>query len=63
MKVFVLYLLGDYAHAVYMSKYKDDCEAERQRIINNGVTCRMYIEEYDFSRHNSFELDCDWEKK
>jgi hypothetical protein len=59
MKVFVLYILGDYAQAIFMSKYKDACEAEKQKIIKRGITRSMWIEEYDFSRHNSFELDSD----
>ena len=48
MKVFILYILGDYAQAIYMSKYKDACEEESQRIIKNGVVRSMWIEEYDF---------------
>ena len=59
MKVFILYILGDYAQAIYMSKYKDACERERQRLIKNGITRRMWIEEYDFSKYNSFELESD----
>jgi hypothetical protein len=59
MKVFVLYILGDYAQAIFMSKYKDACEVEKQKLIENGVFYSMWIEEYDFSRHNSFELECD----
>ncbi len=59
MKVFILYILGDYAQAIYMSKYKDACERERQRLTKNGITRRMWIEEYDFSKYNSFELESD----
>ena len=59
MKVFILYVLGDYAQAIFMSKYKDACEAERQKLIKNGVVRSMWIEEYDFSRYNSFELESD----
>lgn len=59
MKIFVLYILGDYAQAIYMSKYKKACEAERQRITKNGISRPMWIEEYDFSRYNSFELESD----
>ena len=59
MKVFILYILGDYAQAIYMSKYKDACEAERQRLIKNGIISSMWIEEYDFSKHNYLELDSD----
>ena len=59
MTVFILYILGDYAQAIYMSKYKNACEAERQRLMKNGVVRPMWIEEYDFSRYNSFELESD----
>lgn len=59
MKIFILYILGDYAQAIYMSKYKDACEAEKRRLIKNGISRSMWIEEYDFSRHNSFELESD----
>ena len=59
MKVFILYILGDYAQAIFMSKYKDACEAEKKKLIKKGVSRSMWIEEYDFSRHNSFELESD----
>ena len=57
MKIFILYILGDYAQAIYMSKYKCACEAEQQKIIKNGISRTMWIEGYDFSKHNSFELE------
>ena len=59
MTVFILYILGDYAQAIYMSKYRNACEAERQRLMKNGVVRPMWIEEYDFSKYNSFELESD----
>lgn len=59
MKVFILYILGDYAQAIYMSKDENACEAEMQRLTENGVVRPMWIEEYDFSKQNSFELDSD----
>lgn len=59
MTVFILYILGDYAQAIYMSKYRNACETERQRLMKNGVVRPMWIEEYDFSRYNSFELESD----
>lgn len=59
MKIFILYILGDYAQAIFMSRYKDACEAEKQKLIKNGISRSMWIEEYDFSRHNSFELESD----
>ena len=59
MKVFILYILSDYSHAVYMSKYENACEMEKQKLRKNGVTRPMWIEEYDFSESNSFELNSD----
>lgn len=59
MTVFILYILGDYTQAIYMSKYENACEAERQRLMKNGVVRPMWIEEYDFSKYNSFELESD----
>ena len=59
MKVFILYILGDYSQAIYMSKDKDACVAEKERLIENGVVRPMWIEEYDLSKHNSFELESD----
>lgn len=59
MTVFILYILGDYAQAIYMSKDKNACEAEKQRLIKNGVVRPMWIEDYDFSKYNSFELESD----
>ena len=59
MTVFILYILGDYAQAIYMSKYRNACETERQRLMKNGVVRPMWIEEYDFSKYNSFELESD----
>ena len=59
MQVFILYILRDYAQAIYLSKYKNACEAEKQKIIKNGVSRPMWIEEYDFSICSSFELDSD----
>lgn len=59
MKVFILYILGDYAQAIYMSKYKDACEAKRRMLIKKGVSRPMWIEKYDFSINHSFELESD----
>lgn len=59
MKIFILYILGDYSQAIYMSKDKNACEEEKQRLIEKGVSRSMWIEEYDFSKHNSFELESD----
>lgn len=59
MKVYVLYILGDYAHAVYISTEKHLCEREMAECAKRGVRRAMWIEEYDFSKAKEFELDCD----
>lgn len=59
MKIFVLYVLYDYAQAMYMSKNKKDCEVEKQRLADLGISRKMWVKEYDFSNQDSFELDCD----
>lgn len=59
MKIFVLYVLYDYAQAMYMSKNKKNCKAEKQRLADLGINGKMWIKEYDFSNQDSFELDCD----
>lgn len=59
MRVYVLYVSGDYAHAVYISTDKRLCEQEKQRITKRNAHCKMYIKGYDFSTAKEFELDCD----
>lgn len=56
MKIYVLYVLGDYAHAIFMSKDRKDCELVEQTLLTKLKT---YIEEYDFSKQSCFDLDCD----
>ena len=58
MKVYVLYILSDYATAVFMSINKKLCEQEKTRLAKT-VKRSMWIEEYDFSVQKSFDLDCD----
>lgn len=59
MKVYVLYILGDYAHAVYISTEKHLCEQEMAKCTERGVRRAMWIEEYDFSKAKEFELEND----
>jgi hypothetical protein len=59
MKVYVLYVLSDYSHAIHMSVEKYLCEQEMAECIKRGVRRPMWIEEYDFSESKEFELDCD----
>lgn len=58
MKVYVLYILSDYAHAVHISTEKHLCEREMAECAKRGVRRAMWIEEYDFSKAKEFELDC-----
>lgn len=57
MKVYVVYVLSDYATAVFMSVDKKLCEKERNEVANR-TGYHTWIEEYDFSTQKSFELDC-----
>ena len=56
MKVYILYILSDYAHAIFMSKDRKDCELIQQTLLTKKNT---WIEEYDFSKQSCFDLDCD----
>lgn len=58
MKIYVLYVSGDYDHAVYMSLDKKLCKKEMETIKKRGVKSSMWIGEYDFSIARSFELEC-----
>lgn len=56
MKVYVGYILGDYAQAVFMSKN----EQEVFKALDNCPTNRpMWVSEYDLAENNLIELDCD----
>jgi hypothetical protein len=59
MKVYVLYISSDYAHAIHMSIDKKFCEREMKACQKRGVKQRMWIEEYDFSKKEEYELNCD----
>ena len=59
MKVYVLYVMSDYAHAIYISTEKQLCEQEMAQCRKRGVKRSMYIKEYNFSNTKSFDLDCD----
>lgn len=58
MKVYVLYVSGDYDHAVYMSLDKKLCEKEAKAIKKRGVKSSLWIGKYDFSTAKSFDLEC-----
>lgn len=57
MKVYVVYVLGDYAHAVFMSTDKAKAQDKMKKLRNRNIT--TYIRSYDFSTSKSFDLDCD----
>ena len=57
MKVYVLYVLADYAVPYYMSIDKRLCEQARLKYIQNTRNTDAWIEEYDFSQEKGFELD------
>ena len=59
MKIYVLYVLSDYAHAIYISVNKQMCEKEMENYRKRGGRRSAWIEEYDFSKAKEFELDCD----
>lgn len=59
MKIYVLYIMGDYAHAVYMSLKEQMCEKELENYRKRGGRRNAWIEEYDFSKAKGYELDCD----
>ena len=59
MKVYVLYVLSDYAHAIHMSINENSCKREMEACRKRGVNRPMWIEEYDFSEREEYELDCD----
>lgn len=59
MKIFVLYVLYDHPQAMCMSRYKKNCEAIQKGLADLGISRKMWIKEYDFSKQDSFELDCD----
>ena len=57
MKVYVLYILSDYAHAVYISTEKHLCKQAMAEYAKIETRRTMWIEEYDFSKAKAFELD------
>ena len=59
MKIYVLYIMSDYAHAIYMSIKKQMCEKEMEDYRKRGGRCNAWIEEYDFSKARGYELNCD----
>ena len=54
--IYVGYILGDYAHAVFLSENKDKV----QKALDNCPTKRpKWIEKYIIDENELIELDCD----
>lgn len=58
MKVYVVYVLSDWATAVFMSTNKKESERKR-KFIAKQTGYKAWIAEYDFASQQSFELECD----
>jgi hypothetical protein len=59
MKVYILYALCDYTHAIHISTEKHLCEQKAAECAELGVRYPMRIEEYDFTKAKQFELNSD----
>lgn len=57
MKIYIVYVLADYATAVFMTTDKSQAQEEMRKLKNRNL--KAYIESYDFSISKSFDLDCD----
>lgn len=56
MKIYVGYILGDYAHAVFMSANKQKVEKALDECPTRNY---KWVEEYDVKGNDLIELDCD----
>lgn len=56
MKVYVGYIMGDYAHAIFMSSKKEKVEKALKECRSNR---QKWIEKYDVNDNNLIKLDCD----
>ena len=60
MIIYVGYILGDYAHAVFIGGNKNKV----QKALDDCPTRNLkWIEEYIIDENELIELDCDWEEK
>ena len=57
MLMYVVYVLSDYACAVFMTTDKAKAQKQMRKLKDRGLT--SYIERYDFSVSDNFELECD----
>lgn len=56
MKIYIGYILGDYAHAVFMSANKQKVEKALDECPTRNY---KWVEEYDVKGNDLIELDCD----
>ena len=56
MKVYVGYVLSDYAHALCMGLDKESVE---KNLASYGISRPTWVEEYTFKGNKVIELDCD----
>lgn len=56
MTVYIGYIIGDYAHALYMSTNREKVKKELEKIDGGRHT---YIVEYIIKGNELIELDCD----
>lgn len=58
MKVYVVYIMSDYATALFMTtdRVKADCKS---REYEDTLGRDSWVVEYDFTNQKSFELECD----
>lgn len=55
MKIYVGYILSDYACALYMGRDKNNVQKKLDELDNR----HKWIEEYELNNSNVIELDCD----
>lgn len=55
MTIYIGYIIGDYAHALYMSTNREKVKKELEKINRRNT----YIVEYTIKENNLIELDCD----
>ena len=57
MKVYVVYVIDDYATAVFMTTNKRKAKEEKKAVADR-TGHRAWIEEYDFANQDNFDLEC-----
>lgn len=59
MKVYIVYIMSDYATAVYMGTNKKRCEQEAENLSKRANGCQVWVEEYILTENSFFELESD----